>query len=257
MPKAWPKEQVEYLEDKWGTVSIAGIAKHLGRTINAVKLRANRLGLSDPRMMFDGITVNQLSLALNKSYSSVKGWIKTYGMPARKKVFCKESRVYVIGYNEFWGWAEKHKEVINLAKMEPNTLGPEPDWAKEKRKADQLRSQKTWQSVTWTTAEDQQLNQLVRLSGITYPMLALQFNRSEASVKRRLYDLGIKFRPDRLNNLIKYTPEEVVRLSKMACQGHAYETIAQVLGKSALGVRGKLERMGFDFKRREFREGAG
>jgi hypothetical protein len=40
----------------------------------------------------------------------------------------------------------------------------------------------------------------------------------------------------------------------MAQQGYACETIARELGKSALGVRGKLERMGFDFKRREFRD---
>jgi hypothetical protein len=43
----------------------------------------------------------------------------------------------------------------------------------------------------------------------------------------------------------------------MAEAGYAYETIGKELGKSANGVRGKLERMGFDFKRRRLKEVSG
>jgi len=255
--RKWTEEEIRFLEDRWGSISVRSIAKHLGRSINSVKLKAARIGLSDPRIMFDGITIHQLSLALNKSYNSLKTWINRYGMPARRKVFSNKSRVWVISYDDFWVWAERHKELINLAKMEPGTLGPEPEWAKIKRKADQLRSQKTWQSVGWKPEEDQLLKQMVRLPGMTYPKLAERFNRTETAIKRRLYDLGIKFRPERLNNLIKYTQEETERLIQMARAGYGYETIAKELGKSALGVRGKLERMGFDFKRREFRKEMG
>ena len=232
-----------------------GISTRLGKSINAVKLKAQRMGLSDPRMNFDGITVCQLGKALGREYTIVKNWINRYGMPARKKLFAQSARVWVISYADFWKWAEEHKELLNLAKMEPGTIGPEPEWAKIKRKADQLRSQKTWQSVDWTPAEDQRLAQILKTE-ITYPDLARMFNRSEASIKRRILDLNLKMRPVRLNNLIKYTPDEVQTLLRMAQEGYSYETIGSTLGKSALGVRGKLERMGFDFKRRRLREEA-
>ncbi|MNW51708.1 hypothetical protein D3C74_292010 [compost metagenome] len=249
----WTKEEFEYLQDKWGVISIKSIATHLNKSINAVKLKAQRSGLGDPRMNFEGITVHQLAKALDRGYSVIKIWIKTYGMPVKKKLFCKESRVLVISYSDFWKWAEEHKELMNLSKMEPGTIGPEPEWAKIKRKADQLRSQKSQQSVDWTPAEDQQLAQILKME-ITYPELAIMFNRSEASIKRRIHDMGLKFRPVRLNNHVKYTPEEVQTLLRMAQEGYSYETIGQAIGKSALGVRGKLERMGFDFKRRKLRE---
>lgn len=254
--KEWTTEEADYLQDKWGVVSIKAIAKHLERSLNSVKLKAARLGLGDPRMNFDGITVSQLAKALGREYSIIKGWINKYGMPAKRKIFCQESRVLIIGYDAFWKWAEGHKELLNLAKMEENLLGPEPSWVKVKRKADKARSQRTWQSTAWDPKEDQRLLQLVRLPSITYPELAKQLNRSESSIRRRLYDLNSKFYPVRLNNHVKYTSEQVVKLVEMAKAGYGYETIAVALGpdKSALGVRGKLERMNFDFKRRQFRE---
>lgn len=251
----WTQEELDYLQDKWGSISLKSLAQNLGRSIEAIKLKAGRLGLGDARMNFDGITINQLSRALDKSYGQiVKYWIPDYGLPVRKKLFANSARVLIIGYEDFWKWAERHKELINLAKMDSNTLGAEPAWAKVKRKADQMRSQKTFQAVNWTPEEDQRLVQVLGTRGITYPEVAKLFDRSEAAVKRRLHDLGVKVRPVRLENHIKYTPEEVKTLLRMAQDGFSYETIAQSLGKSALGVRGKLERMGFDFKRRCLKE---
>ena len=43
--KSWSEAEDAYLQDKWGTVSVQGIAKALGRTENAVLNRKNRLGL--------------------------------------------------------------------------------------------------------------------------------------------------------------------------------------------------------------------
>ncbi|MEK4196006.1 hypothetical protein NYE59_23215 [Paenibacillus sp. FSL L8-0323] len=254
--KNWTQEELEYLQDRWGTCSLKSISLKLGRSIEAIKLRAGRMGLKDSRMSFDGITVNQLSLALDKSYNQiVRYWIPQYGFPARRKIFASSARVLVIGYEDFWKWAEQYKELINLAKMEANLLGAEPAWAKVKRKADLMRSQKTYQAVNWTPEEDQHLVQVLGTKGMTYPEVAKLFDRSEAAVKRRLHDLGVKVRPVRLENHIKYTKEEVQTLLRMAQEGYSYETIALTLRKSALGVRGKLERIGFDFKRRKLREG--
>lgn len=249
----WTNEELDYLQDKWGAISIKSIALNLGKSVSAVRLKGQRIGLGDPRMNFDGITAHQLAKGLGRDYNTIKNWIDRYHLPARKKLFCQESRVLVIEYEAFWKWAEEHKELINFTKMEWGMLGAEPDWVKIKRKADQLRSQKTQQSVHWTPTEDQRLSQLLRMD-ITYPELANLLNRSEASIKRRIHDLELKLRPTRRNNHIKYSNDEVKKLLQMAEQGYSYESIGQALGKSALGVRGKLERMGFDFKRRRLKE---
>lgn len=43
MNRKWTKEDVEYLKEKWGTVSIPYIAQKLNRSVNAIKLKAGRL----------------------------------------------------------------------------------------------------------------------------------------------------------------------------------------------------------------------
>jgi transposase len=243
MPAAWPKDQVEYLEERWGAVSIKAIAKYLGKSVNAVKIKADRLGLGRNLLSYDGITVNQLALAINTSYSLVKHWIKRYGFPAKSKVFANEKPILVVRYEDFWKWAEEYKHLLNFARVEPNILGPEPEWVKEKRKADQLKYNKGCRP--WTKEDDRLLISMVKAYQYTYPEIAKALRRSEGAVKRRLQDLNIKARPVRLNNHVKYTEQEIEQLLELFRKGYSIDTIAAKLGKSALGVRGKLERMGY------------
>jgi hypothetical protein len=249
----WTAEEKEYLGDKWGTVSIKGIASHLGKSINAIKLKAARMGFDDARFSGDGITLNQLALAINREYSVVKYWYLNNDLPARKKVFCQTAKVLFIGYLEFWKWAEVNKDLVNFSKFAEHTLGPEPVWVKEKRRADYDKANKSTAHSEWTEQEDKKLLSLVNAQRYTYPEISKMLNRNATAVKRRLYDIGSKARPVRLNNHIKWTIEETNQLILMAERGHGYQAIAEKIGKSELAVRGKLERMNFDFMRREFR----
>lgn len=83
--KNWSIEDETYLMDKWGTLSIPAIAKHLERTVNAVKVRAARLGLGPVLMGGPYITFNQLMLTLTgntHSYSyQMVSWVKNAECP--------------------------------------------------------------------------------------------------------------------------------------------------------------------------------
>jgi len=61
----WTAEQKQYLKDNWGRLSIKEIAENMGKTINAVKLKARHLGLKDPRKYAEGPSLNQLAKVLN------------------------------------------------------------------------------------------------------------------------------------------------------------------------------------------------
>ena len=113
------------------------------------------MGLHDNRFAGEGITLHQVALALNISYSIVKHWYQNHNFPAQPKVL---------------------------------------------------------------------------------------------AAKRRLYDLGIKARPVRLNNHIRWRPDDVAQLVEMVSQGYGFNTMAERLGKSALGIRGELERLGHVFR---------
>lgn len=250
MQKHWTDDEVIYLDENWGKVSINYISKKLGRSINAVKIKASRLGLGDARFYYDGITINQLAEATNISYSLYKNWIELYDFPAKRKVFCQQNRVLVVKYDDFWEWAEKNKQMIDFSRVEKNILGPEPEWVDVKRNADFIKKQRIKRSNNnaWSEDEDNILKGMLNAFCYTYPEIAQRLRRSEGAVKRRIRDLGLKQRPVRLNNHIKYSPEEVNLIVELFDKGHCLEDIASRINKSALGVRGKLERMGYKFK---------
>ncbi|RWR06735.1 hypothetical protein QNH23_06405 [Siminovitchia fortis] len=248
--KKWSEEELEYLEDKWGAVSIKGIAKKLNRSVNAVKLKAQRMGLGDARSHFDGITVSQLSLVLNTHYGILKNWIKLYDFPARKKVFAAENKVLVVTYQDFWKWAKENRHMLDFSRFERLSLGPEPKWVEEKRKADQIKKLHVPKphNTPWSKDDDEKLKWMLNQFKYTYPEIAEELKRSQAAVKRRILDLGLKQRPIRLPNHIKYSPEEERLLIDLLGKGYCFEEIADRLNRSALGVRGKAERLGYKFK---------
>jgi hypothetical protein len=248
----WTDEDEFYLQDNWGSKSVTLISKHLGRPYDVVRRKAVELGLLNPTLHYDGITVRLLSMVIGISSSTLKTWIHQFGFPAKQKVFAKKQRVYVVSYEDFWKWAEDHKHLINFSKLEPLILGKEPEWVKEKRQIDKRKYQ---ERRPWTIADKSKLISMVNSYQHTYPEMAGLLKRSESSIKRKLRDLNIKARPLSLDKTIKYTDNEIQTILSLLDKGYGFNAIADTLNedkprnvhKSASGIRGKLERMGFTF----------
>jgi hypothetical protein len=240
--RKWTQEELDYLEDKWGVISIKAIAKNLNRSFSAIKLKANRIGLDDARNHIDGLTLLQLAKAINTEYNTIKYWIKNKGFPVRHKVTSKTQKFKYLTYKDFWKWCEEHKDLINLARFEKGAIGEEPDWADEKRKADALNIQMKYKT-SWTKEEELKLISLVKLQKYTYPELVKILNRSEHAIKRKLHDLNIPDRPVSIDTRRKWTDKELSLLVKLREKGYGENTIAELIGRSGIAVRGKLERM--------------
>lgn len=58
----WTSEEEAYLQENWGQTPVHALAKRLGRTTQAVQIRAGRLGLGQTLRSGDYITFNQLML---------------------------------------------------------------------------------------------------------------------------------------------------------------------------------------------------
>ena len=50
---AWTDEELEYLRDNYSIMKNKDIASHLGRTKNAIEIKAERIGLRKPRILYD------------------------------------------------------------------------------------------------------------------------------------------------------------------------------------------------------------
>lgn len=110
----------------------------------------------------------------------------------------KKNRFRVIDIEDFWKWAEKNKSLLDFSRFDKYTLGAEPDWVDEKRKADFKKLQLHGQhNAAWTKAEDDKLRYLLEKNRYTYSELAQELRHSEGAIKRRILDLGIETRPVR------------------------------------------------------------
>ncbi|WP_261178833.1 GcrA family cell cycle regulator [Anaerobacillus sp. CMMVII] len=207
--------------------------------------------MGDPTLSYDGITVNQLCTATNIPYRTIKYWIKHKGFPVKYKVFAEEMKVMVVSYPTWWKWAEENKRLIDFAEVEENILGAEPDWVKIKRGADKIRYHKKPHNEPWSEKDDKRLISMVNAFRYSYPDISRELKRTEAAIKRRLWELGVKAKPVRMNNHIKWTNAQTEQLIDLFEKGYSLETIAERLDKSANGVRGKLERMGYKFRQKK------
>lgn len=238
----WTNEEVEYLEDKWGQTSITGIAKELKRSINSVKEKAYRIGLTRHIHSGEYITYNQLLVAIGMGESYVRTKFENNGIPIKFKKSIKK-RYRIIYVDDFWKWAEEHKNLLNFKKFEPGALGwPEPRWVDLKRQSDKQKSiiKKT---TPWTETEDKQLEWLLSQYKYGYADIARIMERTEGAVKRRCYDLGIKARPVKAENHRKWEKWETDLLLEMHSKGYTYEDICKKLNnRSVHAARGKIER---------------
>ena len=239
--KKWSKEDKLYLEERWGEISIPSIAKAIGRTVAGVKIKAWKLGLGRHIHSGEYITMNQLFNALGIGSGSYVRmvWIQK-GLPVKNKISIKQ-KFKVIYLVAFWKWAKKNKMLIDFSKFEENSLGEEPDWVKEKRKADYMF--KKYKVTPWTPAEDNLLKSMLNNFCYSYREISLRLLRTEGAIKKRMNELNIKQRPLKAENHNAWTPEEIKILEDMYYIGYKAEVIAESINRSALAIKGKIERM--------------
>lgn len=240
--KKWSKEEIEYLEESWGKETIKHIAKTLNRTESAVNLKAQRLKLGGLMAAGELLSICQLikALGLFSSYSQTKKKFIDNGLPVTTKKIGNR-KVVKVDLNKFWKWAEKNRQILNFAKFEKNSLGEEPSWVKEKRIADKSNPSKNDHNRLWSKSDDNLLISKTKAYRYTYKELAVEFNRTEAAIKRRLRDLGVPYRPIPLQNHIKWTEGENELLVDLHRRGYDSYAIARKLNKSHLSISDRVK----------------
>ncbi|WP_045905970.1 hypothetical protein [Clostridium botulinum] len=239
----YTKEELIYLEEKWGAKSVKAIARKLSRSEWAVRMKAYKMGLGDPKLSIDGITINQLSKAIGVHYQSImRNWVEQYGFPIKNKVLINESIAYAT-QNDFWEWAKDNKNLIDFSRIEENILGKEPQWAKEKRRIDILANNKSRNKRPWTDSEIEKLISLLKTYNFTYADIAERLGRSQSAVKRKIYDLKIPYRPVPKRRGVFWTKDQKVKLKELYDKGYTPTLISKTIGKSEFSIYEKLRAM--------------
>ncbi|MBQ7976268.1 MAG: hypothetical protein IJ300_11340 [Clostridia bacterium] len=246
----WTKEEIDYLSESWGRVSVTRIAEKLGRNTGAVMQRASKIGLGSFFESGDYITLHQLLLAVTGSRGGnryiLKSWVANRGLPIHNKRLEKKV-VRVVYLEDFWQWAEANRSFIDFSKMEPLILGEEPQWLVEQRKKD-AKAFRLQRKDAWTPFEDEKLVYYLKQHKYTYAELSKMLCRSCGAIQRRCTDLGIRERPVKADNrgpASVWTAEMYAILADGIRNGDSYMVIADALGKSEKAVRGKVYNMYF------------
>lgn len=243
MRRNWTAEEIEYLMAAWGNVGVKQIAKHLSRTIGSIINKVRRLELG---AFFDNgekyVTLSYLTRSISGSSSNSKyikiSWAKNRGLPLH--TICRQKNKYDVVYlDEFWIWAYKNRSFLDFSKFEKYQLGPEPEWVDIKRRAD-IRHKQNFITSPWTITEDQKLKNALKENKYGFKELSLMLNRTEGAIQRRICDLGIKERPVKADNHIKWTQEEFALLGDMIKSGFKYEEISRKINRSVKAIRGRV-----------------
>lgn len=239
---AWTDDDLKFLEDNWGELSIKVIAKRLGRTEAAISIKAERIGLSKTDYYNDCVTLNRLAKIIGQCPKKLIALDIPYSYKRNMP-----SKVRVVYIDEcFWKWAHKNRYKLNFKKFNSGDLGPEPYWVDKKRVSDKTKSLHI-STDPWTESADKQLIFLLEQYKFGYSDIARMLRRTEGAIKRRIRELDIKIRPVKADDHVPWTQEETSILIDMYNIGYTIEDISSTLGtRTVLAIKGKIERLTFE-----------
>lgn len=239
----WTQEEIDYLYDSWGSVSMKTIMKKLQRGRAAIEQKAEQLNLGSFFENGNYVTIGALRKALGYTHSHVfsEDWLRDKNFPIRSKV-CEKRKLNIVYLDSFWKWAKENKNLLNFSKFEKYALGPEPKWVDEKRKNDIKYNNNIY--TKWTDRDDQYLISLVDSCKYTLLDLSKILGRKEECIKARIYNLGLKTRP---NHSVRrdWTEIELEIIVENIKKGYSYEHIQNELdnNRSVRSIQNKVFKM--------------
>ena len=246
--KHWTPEEVEFLEQHAGMMMFSTLAKRISekfgneRTAKAVESKLQRMDIQNMKVESGRITACALSRLIKVHHDTVTRWIKTGMLKSVKRAVRFEKRMHLISVQDFWEFAEQHKDELNFSKIEPKSLIPEPEWVESERKKD-FHNHLKKKYRYWTSEEDAKLVSM-RKNGCSYEEIAEQLKRSVKSVETRrdrLSAKGIEISDHRIG--LPWRDEEVQIMLDLEAKGYTDAQIAYELGREKIHIHDKRRRL--------------
>lgn len=189
MSRHWTAKEYGLLEELWGTKTMPQIAKILGRSTNAIKIKIVRRGLGAFKHRGEYMTARNVSELLGVDIHTVTDyWIAKCGLKAKKLASHGQKRFTYIAYDDLIKWLRKNQDKWDSRRVELYALGCEPDWLTVKRQRDTELPARRWQKWTWE--EDWRLVTMYK-RGESTDDIATTLDRSKLAVRHRARRLDI------------------------------------------------------------------
>lgn len=218
--KDWTQKELDYIQEVWGEKTIPQIAKHLGRSVNAVKVKTNRLGYTGQKWYGNMMSARKVSELLGVDVHAVCDyWIPKCGLKGKaKRLGTSKKTTTIIMFDDLLLWLEEHQDLWDSRRLELYALGMEYDWLTEKRKADATKPIRKAQK--WTAQEDARLIAMFKRGGMTYAEMAAELGRPVSGVEHRIHRIDVW-------GTGKYVGEALREERK--AKGEAFEKLALII----------------------------
>ena len=119
----WTAEEDRYLQDNLGKKPLGEIAKTLGRSRNALKIRYTRQGYPAPTKLPGWISLTQAARLLGVESHAVPGWFRRGIIPGRY-AYSRNRDIAIIKLADlkFWATRPEHWPYFNVENMPPGHL---------------------------------------------------------------------------------------------------------------------------------------
>lgn len=187
--RTWTPEEIEYLQENLGNVSMNYLTSKLNRTQNAIIVKAIKLGIGGATIKTDYLLPNIAGKMIGKDIKTIMYWIKYKDLAFTRKNIRGNKKRVLIEYDTFIKFLKDNQNLWDSRKVEHYALGYEPKWLIEKRKIDRQKPRNSQQK--WTKFDEMEAVRM-KNEGNPIQIIANKLNRSYASVKRKLYDIRMK-----------------------------------------------------------------
>lgn len=183
----WLEKDLEEFKEDWldGTISKAMLIKKYKRSHFSLRNKAIELGLGARPYNDEYLTIRVICEEMNVSHDRVSNWIRL-GLKYKKN---RSGRTkYLISQEDLLSFLKEHQDAFNANEVSIYLFHKEPEWFKQKRKADaefytsNLRAE-------YADSEDRQMITMFK-RGISTKEIATRLKRTESAICDRLRILG-------------------------------------------------------------------
>ena len=118
-PRAWTRAQVDLLEDLYGRIPNAELARRLGRTVWGMRLKAVKLGIQP--WLYSTLSKDDVVIVLGQTgLRSMSGWIEAGWLVVRKVPGRGAGGFrYVIAEDDLVAFLLAHEELVDRRRIDP------------------------------------------------------------------------------------------------------------------------------------------
>lgn len=178
--KRWAVEELRYLEDNCDSRSTRAMAKYLGRSENAIRLKCSRLGYQMLKNSTDMLSSNALAEIMGVDNRTIAYWHRN-GLKYRRLSGIQMHQQEVVVK-----WLKEHQDMWSSLRGDMYLVQGKK-WFKEKREKD-LQSNLDNHLKNWSSLQEQRLVYLKR-KGYSRRQLAGEFKKTPAAIRNKLHEL--------------------------------------------------------------------